>query len=59
MLDDVRPPFLTSLVLLLGLYAVSATAQAILDRAPRRAYAEVVLVTVTALALAALAVSRR
>jgi hypothetical protein len=59
MLDDVRPPFLTSLVLLLGLYAVSTTAQAVLDRAPRRAYAEVVLVTVTALALAALAVSRR
>jgi hypothetical protein len=58
MVHDARPPYLTALVPLLGLYAISTTAQATLDRAPRRAYAEVVLVTVISLALVAIAVGR-
>ncbi len=59
MLQDTRPPFLAAGVPLLGLYAVSTTAQAILDRAPRRAYLEVALVTGLALLLAAFSLHRR
>jgi hypothetical protein len=59
MLHEVRPSYLAAGIPLLGLYAVSTTAQAVLDRAPRRAYVEVALVTGGALALAALAVGRR
>ena len=44
-LHDVRPPLVAASVPLLGLYAVSTTAQALLDRAPRRAYIEVGVVT--------------
>ncbi len=59
MLQDTRPPFLAAGVPLLGLYAVSTTAQAILDRAPRRAYLEVALVTGLALVIVAFSLNRR
>jgi len=59
MLHDARPPFLAAGIPLLGLYAVTTTAQAALDRAPRRAYFEVALVTGLALVFALFALNRR
>jgi hypothetical protein len=57
MLQDAQSPFLAAGILLLGLYAVATTAQAMLDRAPRRAYVEVVLVTCAGLVLAAVSLA--
>jgi hypothetical protein len=58
-LHDARHPLVAAGIPLLGLYAVTATAQAILDRAPRRAYLEVALVTGLALACTAFALNHR
>lgn len=57
MLDDSRSPIVAAGIPLLGLYAVSTTAQAVLDRAPWRAYVEVGLVTFGVLAIAIFNVS--
>lgn len=58
MLQEHRPLFVAAGVPLLGLYIVSSTAQAILERAPRRAYVEVAIAAALA-AIAGLALGRR
>jgi hypothetical protein len=56
--SDMRPIFVAAGVPLLALYAITTTTQAFLERAPRRAYLEVAIVTGAALTLAAFVLNR-